>query len=202
MPDTTTTQVRRITLRLPPILAARMDAAVRVRVADNRKFSLNDWIEEACRAYIDGPLIQSAQPVAAPQQQAPAPRQYIQKPKGWLSELQRMMRLREVDPEEAGREESRMFQGFKPPKGWNFLDLEHRAAHLDAVLPLGETVTIPNPPETEITKPALEQPVTRRTAAEVAAGIKGISLGIPKPSGADSQKQTVGNWNSDETDGW
>ncbi len=54
MPDTTTTQERRITLRTPSILAARIDAAVRVRQAEERKFSMNDWIVEACRAYLDG----------------------------------------------------------------------------------------------------------------------------------------------------
>ncbi len=54
MPDTTTTQERRITLRTPSILAARIDAAVRVRQAEERKFSMNEWIVEACRAYLDG----------------------------------------------------------------------------------------------------------------------------------------------------
>jgi hypothetical protein len=55
VPDTTqVTPERRITLRLPSILAARIDQEIAKRRAEQRKFSLNDWITEACRVHLDG----------------------------------------------------------------------------------------------------------------------------------------------------
>lgn len=55
--DTTTETPteRRITLRVPVILAGRVDKAVLERRGEERKFSLNDWIVEAIREKVDGP---------------------------------------------------------------------------------------------------------------------------------------------------
>lgn len=53
MPDTTVVD-RRITLRIPEILALLVDRVVGERKVRERKFSLNDWIVEAIREKIDG----------------------------------------------------------------------------------------------------------------------------------------------------
>jgi hypothetical protein len=52
MPDTTMTE-RRITLRIPPILAIRVLRIVSERRMAQRKFSMNDWIIEAMSAHAD-----------------------------------------------------------------------------------------------------------------------------------------------------
>lgn len=49
-----TMEERRITFRIPPVLASRVDAAVLERRAEERKFSMNDWILEAVREKLDG----------------------------------------------------------------------------------------------------------------------------------------------------
>ncbi len=161
MPDTTMTQVRRITLRLPPILAARMDAAVRARVADNRKFSLNDWIEEACRAYLDG---------AAPKADI-------------LGSMQR----------KAGGHAAGL-----PVTESRYEYDEEYAANLEV------TGTIPNPVDPSVTFPTVVIPTTRRTAAEIAASIKGVSLGIPKPTAAEPEPKPTGTGPlaGEHLDGW
>lgn len=44
---------RRMTIRIPEILARRVDSVVVERKAAERKFSLNDWLVEAIRGYVD-----------------------------------------------------------------------------------------------------------------------------------------------------
>lgn len=53
MPENTE---KRITLRVPAILATLVDGLVQERRARERKFSLNDWIVEAMREKDDGPM--------------------------------------------------------------------------------------------------------------------------------------------------
>ena len=48
-------KIRVVSLRIPPILALRMDTAVLDRKRDYPKFSMNDWIIEAMREKLDGP---------------------------------------------------------------------------------------------------------------------------------------------------
>jgi hypothetical protein len=61
VPDTTKeTEERRITLRVTPALAIRVDAAVEREKSKYPKFSMNDWIVRSMRNELDG-----ARPVSA-----------------------------------------------------------------------------------------------------------------------------------------
>lgn len=46
-------QVRRLTVRVPPELQARIEAAVTARQIVDRKYSLNDWCCEAFTAAVE-----------------------------------------------------------------------------------------------------------------------------------------------------
>lgn len=47
-------EMKVITVRIPVILASRMDSAVTKRKAEFPKFSMNDWVLEAIREKVDG----------------------------------------------------------------------------------------------------------------------------------------------------
>jgi hypothetical protein len=47
------TEERRITLRVPGVLASRLDKSVGERQGEYPKFSMNDWIVEAIREKVD-----------------------------------------------------------------------------------------------------------------------------------------------------
>ncbi len=62
--------------------------------------------------------------------------------KPWLPELQRIMRMAEVEPEQSTQEFRRMLGGssLKPPKGWSDWSINRRANYLDEKHPLQENV--------------------------------------------------------------
>jgi len=174
-------------VRMPnDVYRAKVDNYVKHQKAQEPSYSLNDFWLEAGRALIDAPMISHSQSPVISQPQAPAPRPSPPKPKGWLADIQRWAEMREVDPEEAAREESQVLIGFKAPKGWLTWSSEQRAAYLDVNFP--KDGTIPAASATEITKPTLEQPGRKRTAAELAASIPGLSVGFGGSSAAPSKE--------------
>ncbi len=192
-----------IVTRLPnDILRAKVDSFVKHQKLAEPGYSMNTLVVDAIRAWIE-PKGSAAPPMLAPQPQAPEPRTITPKPKGWLSELQRLMRLKEIDPEEAGREEAALLQGFKAPKGWQSMNLEQRAAYLDRVMPFGGVEPSPAPGESGITKANLEQstkPVP--TLADLMASGK-VSRGIPKPSEPAADRPAAGTQApAADPDGW
>ncbi len=72
---------------------------------------------------------------------------------------------------------------------------EEYAANLEV------TGTIPNPVDPSVTFPTVVIPTTRRTAAEIAASIQGVSLGIPKPTAAEPEPKPTGTGPAPAEDG-
>lgn len=147
---------KRLTLRIPTVLAKRIDNEVEKRKGAERKFSMNDWLVEAVREKLDYelPMVNGGGqgrevPVGGPQQQQQQQRSPVSipgvskgsalfgGPVGWGAKLPKIDQEGEQDPVGA-LEKMRELAGtdIQLPRDWSRWGIDKKIRFMDENHPL------------------------------------------------------------------